>query len=326
MSGIDPAVPEVARAARLLVPRAGRAAGPESDPVAAAAADGDLKPAFPPGSMLWRLCRERCNLLDGPAAAVLQVAHPKIAAGVRDHSDFETSPMARLERTLVGVNTIAFGTAAEARAMARHIARRHAVVRGRVDGVGGQPSTEPGTDAQGAAYSAADPELLLWVIATLVMAAVNGYERVFGPLSADELQAFYDDMRVFGRYFGLDPRYGPMTWVDFLRYWHDMLAGPVLGSHPVTRRVAWSVARPRRPWWLRLASGPMRFVFSEVIPPPVRDRLGFRSTRFSRLSMRTANAVLPWVVPWLPRRLRFAPEYLRAVERMGIARNEGMRE
>ena len=31
--------------------------------------------AFPPDSLIWRVCRERCNLLAGGAAAVLQVAH-----------------------------------------------------------------------------------------------------------------------------------------------------------------------------------------------------------------------------------------------------------
>src|SRR5687768_510843 len=106
--------------------------------------------AFPPDGLLWRVCRERCNLLDGAAAAILQVAHPKIAAGVRDHSDFRRGPLARLQRTLDGVNTIAFGTRAQADAMSARIAARHAAVRGEV------------ADDGGGCYSADDPELLMW--------------------------------------------------------------------------------------------------------------------------------------------------------------------
>lgn len=37
-----------------------------------------------PESEMWRINRERCGLLFGPAAAILQVAHPRIAQGVFD--------------------------------------------------------------------------------------------------------------------------------------------------------------------------------------------------------------------------------------------------
>src|SRR5215213_186778 len=92
--------------------------------------DESVQFAFDPNGIFWQVCRERCSLLDGGAAAVLQVAHPKIAAGVRDHSDFRKGPLARLRRTLDGVNTIAFGTCAQAAAMSARIAARHATVRG----------------------------------------------------------------------------------------------------------------------------------------------------------------------------------------------------
>src|SRR3954464_2543686 len=108
-------------------------------PLSLTVEDDDL-PAFAPEGVLCRVCRERCGLIDGGAAAVLQVAHPKIAAGVRDHSDFRSGPVGRLGRTLEGVNTIAFGTRREADAMARRIARRHAGVRGNVASGG---SAEP---------------------------------------------------------------------------------------------------------------------------------------------------------------------------------------
>jgi uncharacterized protein (DUF2236 family) len=266
-------------------------------------ADDDF--AFDPDGIFWHVCRERCSLLDGGAAAVLQVAHPKIAAGVRDHSDFREGPVGRLKRTLDGVNAIAFGTRREAEAMARRIARRHGGVRGDVGRSGAAES-----------YDASEPELLLWVVATLVMAAVNGFERGVRRLSGEELEAFYVEMRRFGTYFGLGAEVGPQTWEAFQGYYTDMLNQPWMGSTQVSREMAWAVAAPSRPWWLRLASRPLRFTFSEIIPEPVCGRLGFRRTSWSRFCIRVTTAVMPWVVRLLPARLRFAPQYIRARERI----------
>jgi uncharacterized protein (DUF2236 family) len=266
---------------------------------------GEDEFAFDPHGIFWRVCRERCSLLDGGAAAVLQVAHPKIAAGVRDHSDFRSGPVRRLKRTLDGVNAIAFGTRGEAQAMARRIARRHAGVRGEVTSDG---STVP--------YDASERELLLWVIATLVMAAVNGYKRGVRRLGREELEAFYVEMRLFGAYFGLAADVGPQTWEAFEAYYSEMLNQPWMGSTQVSQEMAWAVAAPRRPWWLRLLSRPLRFTFSEIIPEPVCGRLGFQRTRWSRFCIRVTTRVMPWVVRMLPGRLRFAPQYVRARKRM----------
>jgi uncharacterized protein (DUF2236 family) len=256
--------------------------------------------------MLWRVCRERCNLLDGAAAAILQVAHPKIGAGVRDHSDFRKGPLARLQRTLDGVNTIAFGTRAEAAAMSARIAARHAAVRGRVKVNG---------DGDGN-YAADDPELLMWVIATLVVAAVVGYERALPPLSPAEKEEFYADMRRFGTYFGLPEHAGPQTWEQFTRYYQGMLADEQTGSSEVSRAMAWAVAAPARPRWLRVLSRPARFAIVETLPSPVRERLRFRRTAWTQVAMAAVTRAMPWVVPLLPARLRFAPQYLAAVKAM----------
>jgi uncharacterized protein (DUF2236 family) len=264
--------------------------------------------AFAPDSMLWRVCRERCNLLDGGAAAVLQVAHPKIAAGVRDHSDFRRDTFGRLQRTLDGVNTIAFGTRAEAAAVAARIAARHRGVRGRVASQG-----LPATDE---CYAADDPELLMWVIATLVVAAIAGYERALPRLSNAERGSFYADMRRFGTYFGLPAGVGPQTWDQFERYYDGMIADERMGSGAVSRMVARAVAAPARPWWLRLLGPPARFAFVEVLPSPVRERLGFRRTLWTSTVMACVRRLLPWVVPILPARLRYVPQYLAARKRI----------
>src|SRR4051794_3350017 len=61
----------------------------------------DARGLYGPGSEAWALNREAMLLLGaGPRALLLQLAHPQVAAGVADHSDFSVDPWARLRGTL----------------------------------------------------------------------------------------------------------------------------------------------------------------------------------------------------------------------------------
>jgi uncharacterized protein (DUF2236 family) len=255
---------------------------------------------FARDSILWKLIRENFILLNGAAAAVLQIAHPRIGLGVRDHSDFRDRPIDRLTRTLDAVHAIVFGTHAEAERVASRLRKRHTLVRGdaKAANVPGDPS-----------YRADELDLLMWVLATLVVSAILGYERVFAPLTLDEKQRFYEDMRVFGTYFDLPINYGPQTWEAFQRYYDSVLADPMIGSHEISKEVAWAIARPGRPWYVVPLGLPISVLLHETLPSPVRERLGFRSTRFSRFSMRVVTALLRCIVPLLPPVLRYRPEY-----------------
>ena len=150
---------------------------------------------------MWRVNRERCGLIYGPAAAILQLAHPRIAQGVYDHSNFRRDTLGRLRRTLASTNQIAFGRLSHAKAVSERVAAQHRKVRGIVaSGVGGSRI-----------YSAFEPDLQLWVLATLIMAAVKGYEFIYGELSLARKEAFYRDMCRFGtilRCAGIAPTQG----------------------------------------------------------------------------------------------------------------------
>lgn len=273
-------------------------------------------PAFPPGSIIRHLARERVLLLYGPTATVLQVAHPLVAAGVRDHSSFESDPLARLHRTLDAVYAITFGTRRDAAAAAGGIARLHARVRG---------TLEPGSvesPAPDERYSAADPELLLWVSATLIACAIEAYERFVRPLSEAELEAYHEQSRAWAAYFGLSPRYGPQSYGEFDAYYRDTLASERLGSHPVSRSVAARVATPLHPMWARPLGLPVRLVLGETLPPGVRERLGFRSTSTSRAAWRGASATVRAALPRVPGRVRYMPAYFDALAREGAGARE----
>ncbi|MCX7869729.1 MAG: DUF2236 domain-containing protein, partial [Terrimicrobiaceae bacterium] len=113
---------------------------------------------FGSGSAMWLVNRERLVLLGGPAAAVLQVAHPTVAMGVVRHSAFRSDALGRLRRTLDAVYAVAFGGEQQLLAVRRGVEEAHRRVRG------------PG-------YSAFDPAAQLWVLATLTHASASLFER-----------------------------------------------------------------------------------------------------------------------------------------------------
>src|SRR4051794_41924573 len=53
-----------------------------------------------PGSVVWRVGGDWTLLLGGGRALILQVAHPTVAAGVGQFSDYESAPWKRLMGTL----------------------------------------------------------------------------------------------------------------------------------------------------------------------------------------------------------------------------------
>ena len=70
---------------------------------------------YGPGSEAWRLNREATVLLGaGPRALLLQLAHPLVAEGVDQHSDFRADPWSRLAGTLRSYLRIVYGTTAQA--------------------------------------------------------------------------------------------------------------------------------------------------------------------------------------------------------------------
>src|ERR671935_2647144 len=127
---------------------------------------------FGPGSLTWRVNGESVLLLGGGRALVLQVAHPKVAAGVAEFSDYREDPWGRLYRTLDTTLKIVFGDAPTSRAASESLRRVHERVRG--------------VDDRGEPYRALDPELLLWVHATLIDTSLTVYERYVAPLTARE--------------------------------------------------------------------------------------------------------------------------------------------
>src|SRR5690606_25883594 len=236
----------------------------------------------PEDSALRRVSREAAVLGGAGYAILLQVAHPAVGQGVHDHSDFASRPLDRLRGTLTFVYGVVFGTPAEAERISAIVRALHTRVTG------------PG-------YRALDPQLLLWVAATLYRAAETVYDLAVGDLTDAEKDEAYAHSAVLATALGCPPEYWPPSRADFDRYWARTLAS--LRVTPAARTVVRELLHPASPL-LCPAARVQGFLAAGLLPPGLREELGLawdarRQRRFDRTC-----ALVRAVYPRLPLRLR----------------------
>lgn len=265
---------------------------------------------FGPDSTGWRIARERVILAGGPAALLLQVAHPLVGEGVRAHSGFADDPLKRLRGTLDAVLTVTFGDCAQAREAAGYVARKHRPVRGTLPG----PSE---SFPAGTSYSADDPDLALWVFATLVWTALEVTDVFLRPTAPAERDAYYLDMTQFARLFGVPDEFLPADRAALERY-VDEQVDTVLDVGATARLLSRQILAPDRP----VVPRPLRTIPSVlaagILPPGLRDAYGLPWRRRERVVFAIVRRSVRLAVPLLPGRLRYWPHY--AVARARVAR------
>jgi uncharacterized protein (DUF2236 family) len=261
---------------------------------------------YGPDSEAWHLNREAMLLLGaGPRALLLQIAHPAVAAGVADHSDFRTDPWRRLAGTLRSYLTIVYGSTATARAEIRRLNALHRGITG------------PG-------YAARDPELSLWVHATLIDSTIAVADAWLEPVPPARRAAFYAETRPIGRAFGVPEALLPADLEAFDAYVAEMLGptGPVRVS-AVARELAEVVLRPAlaplAPWLGVVPVSAYAWTLWPsvgLMPASVRDDYGLPWGARERLV--SAWLVAGWRAwrPLLPASFRQMPKALAADRRM----------
>lgn len=243
-------------------------------------------PLFPKGSIIRRVDGEGVLLLGGGRALLMQLAHPKVAAGVAEHSDFSYDPLKRLRRTLEVTSSIVFGSVENAH-------RESAGLRAVHDHV------------TGADYQANDPELLLWVHATLVDTALRVHDRFLRRLGTDERQRYYEESCTLAEVLGVPRSMQPPDLAAFRAYVREMVAS--LEVSDTARQVAHDVLHPRLP----LVTGPLLEVARQVtvglLPAPLRRQYGLSWDPARGAALDLAARSSRVLLPRVPRSLRRAP-------------------
>src|SRR5579884_3375739 len=156
----------------------------------------------------WRLHREVVAVLGWGAAILLQLAHPLVALGAVEHSQFRARPdgaWRRFRHTAAAMQAFALGSPDEAARAARVVNALHA----RVEGVVREPAA---CFPAGTPYAARDAGLLLWVHATVLLATVRAYELFVGPLTPVERDRYCAQAWRWGRLLGIPATDLPRDW------------------------------------------------------------------------------------------------------------------
>jgi uncharacterized protein (DUF2236 family) len=233
-------------------------------------------------SITRRVNRENVLFLGGGRALLMQLAHPKVAAGVDEHSDFRTHPIRRLRRTILMTMAIVFGDRETALAAARGVNQVHSRVKGHD-------------------YRALDPDLLLWVHATLMDTALVTYETFVKSLLPREREEFYQEFKLIGELLGVPKDRFPPTLRDFDAYMNAMIESGEVRVETRARGLAKLVLRPR----VRLLPGPVMIPFQVVtaglLPPVLRAQYGLAwgagQQRAYRLAVRTVPRLIALTPP-----------------------------
>jgi uncharacterized protein (DUF2236 family) len=219
--------------------------------------------------------------LGGGAAVLLQVAHPLVAAGVVEHSDYRDDLWRRLVRTLRALYLITYGTKAEADRAGEAVRRGHARVRGVTkEQLGPYPSGTP--------YSASDPELMLWVHATLVHVSLQLYQRHVRRLQPRDEARYYDEMAIVAQIFGTPAAVLPRSLDDFREYLAAQIdTGPITVTTPA-RNVAEVILAAPLPAAMRVLAPAHRLATAGTLPPRLQEEYGFRWSAVHGIALQIA--------------------------------------
>jgi uncharacterized protein (DUF2236 family) len=259
---------------------------------------------FGPESLSWQVHREAAVMLGGARALLMHAAHPLVVAGARQTQMYTQDPWTRLERTLRLNYLVTFGSKTQAEATARHINQIHERING-VDEVTGLP------------YNALDPELLLWVHASLVDTALVMERLVVGRLDDEGRQRFHEESMLQAEMLELPRSMIPPTVEDLRAYLDEVMASGILRRTDGSEAVGSLIMNPppetpQRPLW-RLIS----FWSFGLLPKPVReDVYSVGWNPLQEAAMRVSLEAVKRLRPLAPSELRLIPPARSAEDRL----------
>jgi uncharacterized protein (DUF2236 family) len=261
-------------------------------------------------SMIRRVMGERAVAFSGARSLLMQAAHPLAVAGLLAHTGSLESPYERLARTARVLDAITFGSRAEADRLTARVREMHRRVSGELsEAVGPYPAGTP--------YRADDPELLMWILYTLVDSATLFYTVYVDGLSRLQRRALWEDYKVVGELFGLRPEQMPDSVEDLRNYGRAMLDGGALHVGDWARRRARAIVlEPPVPAPLRPLLETVNFVTIALLPDQIRRQYGFSPLvpPLARKALVRGGAVYVrrGLLPLLPTAVRHVPSARRS--------------
>ncbi|KAL4976262.1 hypothetical protein BDW66DRAFT_166673 [Aspergillus desertorum] len=240
------------------------------------------------------ILKESITGFGGFGALLLQIAHPGVARGVNNHSEFATRQLDRAEKTAIYVYMMVYGSEEEKSFIREWVNKMHSRVKG------GEGDTK---------YHAQDPDLQLWVAATLYVGWVKSYEMAFGQIEGDRAERLYQEFAVFGTSLQVPRSKWPRNREAFWEY-YDRIVERELRIVPEGEQVYHHIMHPNLPWaftpFIPLTMYLMRILSVDYLPPEVKSTYRLKPLSGFDKAMRKMFVVqyrlMPGFVRSLPKR------------------------
>jgi uncharacterized protein (DUF2236 family) len=255
---------------------------------------------FPPGRSIARMVHgERSvGLLYGQRALLIGALEPLTYTGTMMSTRSANRPFQRLARTAKIQEAILLGTRAEADKALAVVQRLHERVKGTLP-------EAAGIHPAGAAYSAFDPELMLWTLAVIADSGRAMYETMVRPLSEGEREGLWQDYVRFGELFGLPASEVPASYHEFSAWWEERLSSLDLQATAhgleMAPLVAFEQPVPRAARGNIVAQN---HIIKGTLPPRVREIFDIRWSAAHERSFRAMTAAHRRARRYFPRRVR----------------------
>ncbi|GMQ97852.1 MAG: hypothetical protein BMS9Abin17_0355 [Acidimicrobiia bacterium] len=247
---------------------------------------------FGPRSITWRVIGDASAFIGGIRSLLIQAAHPEVAAGVLDHSIYETDPLGRLSRTSAYVTATTYGADAEVQEALARVRLAHIPVEG--------------TSHRGREYSAGNSAYAAWVHNTLADSFLAAYEA-FGPhpLTSSDADAYVAEQARLGDLVHASDL--PATRADLSRW---ISLHPDLGPSPGMSQALAFLKDPPLPRTVIAAYKVLFYAAVATVPTRIAGMLGLTRYRVSLSSGRAMTSALRWA-------LGASPSWWLALERTG---------
>lgn len=233
---------------------------------------------FGPQSVTWRVMARPASSIGIGTAVLMQMIHPRVLRMIDQASTVRQDPEKRARLTGEYGLTVNFGDTAAAERAGEVLRNIHAH----------RTAVDPIT---GVSYRADEPDLLLWVHATIVWAVLAANQRWGPPLSRAERDQFVDEQRQAARLVGLDPETVPRNVAELDAYMARMQ--PQLAYVTETKFIRELMVPPRLPFSIE---GLVHLVASraavDLLPDPIKDLYGFRWQWLNHLAVQLGSLAL----------------------------------
>jgi uncharacterized protein (DUF2236 family) len=261
----------------------GLISNPANPPIAIARDGSGL---FAPDSVSWRVHIDVTGMMvGGVAALMLQMLHPKVLAGVWDHSSFRDDMNARLRGTARFIAQTTFETRIAAEAQIARVRHIHDAVSG--------------TLPDGTPYTANDPRLLAWVHVAEATSFLAGWRRYGEPtMSAADQDRYFAEIAIIAELLGADPI--PRSRAEAEAIIADFR--PELAADARSHEVLHILLNQPPPSLMLVPfqAVTMRAAI-DLLPDWAREMHGLSAPRLSRPAVRAATSAVAGTVRWAMR-------------------------